>query len=611
MSIIVTNDVLEVSVSNETLVVEISSVGSKGEDGAVGIPLTHGVTPPSNEDGMPDGAMYVAYDDETASPIELYEGPPGPPGPPGLKGDPGSDATVTEENITAALGGAAIIEDDPRLTDSREWTADTVDQPEAESGTATTRRAWTAQRVRQAIAAWWASVTNIDGKTIGATTPAAGSFTTAKLASTLAAPNSLERPAKVWIGGVKSSTDMVNIPRLSFVPNTNVNSNGAYGGELLFQSNQSNPEHGSGIRAKQDSTDIRRNNVELFTSYFVSGTRDEKALTRLRVDSTGSTTFTPDGVNAVGVFSSTGLSVTGTLSASGVATFTGGIARVQATNGSLQFFKDATPTKAARVSFNGAAAADGLQFDIYNGATWNTAFSVSAAGALSATGALTTAGIKENAAGNVGIGTTTMLSNAWNRVAVASANSATTYASQLPAMLTMKNTNSTAGNYSLIGIADPLAETNTVAFGGINVTPNASGSACVGAFTVATKASGSTTLTERLRIDSAGNVGIGTTSITERLTVSGNVAISGSITEAALPVVTQSDIGTAPNEIPLNQFLGGMAYMNPDQVVIHPQASVTPATVGGMVFELTSDTSLTVKVRGSDGVVRSAVLTLA
>lgn len=38
-----------------------------------------------------------------------------------------------------------------------EWSAATVGQAEAEAGTATTRRAWTAQRVRQAIAAWWNS----------------------------------------------------------------------------------------------------------------------------------------------------------------------------------------------------------------------------------------------------------------------------------------------------------------------------------------------------------------------------------------------------------------------------------------------------------------------
>ncbi len=40
------------------------------------------------------------------------------------------------------------------------------------------------------------------------------------------------------------------------------------------------------------------------------------------------------------------------------------------------------------------------------------------------------------------------------------------------------------------------------------------------------------------------------------------------------------------------------------------EASATPANNGELVFELTSDTSLTVKVKGSDGVVRSAVLAL-
>jgi hypothetical protein len=44
---------------------------------------------------------------------------------------------------------------DARLSDAREWTAATVTQSEAETGTATTRRAWTAERVRQAIVAWW------------------------------------------------------------------------------------------------------------------------------------------------------------------------------------------------------------------------------------------------------------------------------------------------------------------------------------------------------------------------------------------------------------------------------------------------------------------------
>jgi len=76
-------------------------------------------------------------------------------------------------------------------------------------------------------------------------------------------------------------------------------------------------------------------------------------------------------------------------------------------------------------------------------------------------------------------------------------------------------------------------------------------------------------------------------------------------------LVSQADIGTASNEIPLNQYLGEMAYMNAESVVIQPQASVTPNGIGDMVFQLTSDTSLEIKVKGSDGTVRSVTLTLA
>jgi hypothetical protein len=85
------------------------------------------------------------------------------------------------------LGGAAALNvgttagtvaagNDTRFSDAREWTATTVSQAEAEAGTATTRRAFTAQRVRQAgltaSAAWWAASadkTKLDGIATGAT----------------------------------------------------------------------------------------------------------------------------------------------------------------------------------------------------------------------------------------------------------------------------------------------------------------------------------------------------------------------------------------------------------------------------------------------------------
>lgn len=46
-------------------------------------------------------------------------------------------------------------------------------------------------------------------------------------------------------------------------------------------------------------------------------------------------------------------------------------------------------------------------------------------------------------------------------------------------------------------------------------------------------------------------------------------------------------------------------------VSFYPAASATPASNGQLVFELTADTTLTIKVKGSDGTVRSAAITLA
>ena len=79
----------------------------------------------------------------------------------------------------------------------------------------------------------------------------------------------------------------------------------------------------------------------------------------------------------------------------------------------------------------------------------------------------------------------------------------------------------------------------------------------------------------------------------------------------SVTTVEESDIGTGPDEVPLNGFLGDMAFQSRKALVIEPAASANPHQVGNMVFELTSDTSLKVKVKGSDGVVRTATLTLS
>lgn len=70
-------------------------------------------------------------------------------------------------------------------------------------------------------------------------------------------------------------------------------------------------------------------------------------------------------------------------------------------------------------------------------------------------------------------------------------------------------------------------------------------------------------------------------------------------------------IGTGPNQVPVNGHLGGMAFQSPEAVTIKPQASATPQEVGDLVIQATSNTSLTFKLKGTDGTVRTGSITLA
>ena len=46
-------------------------------------------------------------------------------------------------------------------------------------------------------------------------------------------------------------------------------------------------------------------------------------------------------------------------------------------------------------------------------------------------------------------------------------------------------------------------------------------------------------------------------------------------------------------------------------LLILPGSSVIPKLIGQLAFEVTNNTTLTLKVKGSDGIVRSAALTLS
>jgi hypothetical protein len=70
-------------------------------------------------------------------------------------------------------------------------------------------------------------------------------------------------------------------------------------------------------------------------------------------------------------------------------------------------------------------------------------------------------------------------------------------------------------------------------------------------------------------------------------------------------------IGNKPNQVPTNADLGTLAFQDSKAVVVNPQASVNPIGIGDMVFQLTNNTTLVVKVKGSDGTIRSSTLTLS
>jgi len=72
--------------------------------------------------------------------------------------------------------------------------------------------------------------------------------------------------------------------------------------------------------------------------------------------------------------------------------------------------------------------------------------------------------------------------------------------------------------------------------------------------------------------------------------------------------IPKTDLATAV-QASLNK--ADTAIQPGSSLVVKPQATATPPSNGDMTFELTSNTSLTIKVKGSDGVVRSATLTLS
>lgn len=152
------------------------------------------------------------------------------------KGLSTEDYTTAEKERLAA----AVLGTDQRLSDAREWSAETVSQTEAETGTGTTRRAWSAQRVRQAIAAWWNGVSTAFGRGLVAADDAAAGRVALGLgsAATRAALGAGALYARDSILGVVSQT--AGVPTGAIIERGS-NANGEYikyaDGTLICQGN--------------------------------------------------------------------------------------------------------------------------------------------------------------------------------------------------------------------------------------------------------------------------------------------------------------------------------------------------------------------------------------
>jgi hypothetical protein len=81
------------------------------------------------------------------------------------------------------------------------------------------------------------------------------------------------------------------------------------------------------------------------------------------------------------------------------------------------------------------------------------------------------------------------------------------------------------------------------------------------------------------------------------------------LTENGFPVVSQTDIGTAPNQIPLNQYLGNLAYQNADSIAgpIGLSGDVNLAWAGELSLILTQLTNEINYVKDIAGITAKAI----
>jgi len=72
-----------------------------------------------------------------------------------------------------------------------------------------------------------------------------------------------------------------------------------------------------------------------------------------------------------------------------------------------------------------------------------------------------------------------------------------------------------------------------------------------------------------------------------------------------------AELRSLANGWAVKDLSGNLAALQVSDLYLKPNASITPSANDTVVFEKTSNTQLTVKMKGSDGTVRSIVLTLS
>jgi hypothetical protein len=112
---------------------------------------------------------------------------------------------------------------------------------------------------------------------------------------------------------------------------------------------------------------------------------------------------------------------------------------------------------------------------------------------------------------------------------------------------------------------------------------------------------------EAMRIDSSANLLIGTTTNTNLSRLVANGTISETVSSVQYLVASQFDVGTAPNQIPLNQYLGSLAFQDSGNVIVGNinatgVATFSAGSVSAPAITTTGDTNTGVYFPAADTV---------